>query len=83
MLPLQASAGLGLRIDVLAWSLGFGACLGGSLTLLGAGGNLVTASLLERAGRPVSFLGWMKVGVPVTLVTMVVADAYMLLRFCL
>jgi Na+/H+ antiporter NhaD/arsenite permease-like protein len=68
---------------VLAWSLGFGACLGGNATLLGAGGNLVSASILERAGFSVTFLSWMKAGLPLTLVTLVVANAWLLLRFCL
>ena len=63
-----AAAGLGLDLATLAWALNFGACFGGNATLIGASANIVTATLAERAGEHISFLYWMKGGIPVTLV---------------
>ncbi len=71
------------RVQVLAWALAFGACFGGNATLIGASANIVTATILERAGYKVTFVQWMRVGVPVTIVTVAVANVWMLLRFCL
>ncbi len=60
--------------QVLAWALAFGACFGGNATLIGASANIVTATLLDRAGTPVTFIGWMYSGVPVTLVSVAMAN---------
>ncbi|KAL4423292.1 hypothetical protein ABPG77_004561 [Micractinium sp. CCAP 211/92] len=78
-----ASAGLGLELPPLAWALNFGACFGGNATLIGASANIVTATLAERAGHHITFLKWLKTGVPVTVVSVAMADVWMILRFCL
>jgi Na+/H+ antiporter NhaD/arsenite permease-like protein len=73
-----AAAGLGLELKTLAWALAFGACFGGNATLIGASANIVTASVLERGGRHVTFCEWLKAGTPVTVVSLLAANAYML-----
>jgi Na+/H+ antiporter NhaD/arsenite permease-like protein len=78
-----ASAGLGLDLKILAWALNFGACFGGNGTLIGASANIVTATLAERAGEHISFMQWLKAGIPVTIVSVAMADVWMILRFCL
>jgi len=55
--------------QILAWSLNFGACFGGNGTLIGASANIVTATLAERAGERITFLQWLKAGIPVTIVS--------------
>lgn len=45
-------------LQILAWALNFGACFGGNATLIGASANIVTATLAERAGQPISFMRW-------------------------
>ena len=42
---------------------------------------MAAAGLTERAGRPIGFVAFLKVGLPVTLVSMVLATAYVLLRY--
>jgi len=37
--------------------------------------------MAARAGRPIGFLEFMRVGVPVTLVSMLLATAYIALRY--
>jgi Na+/H+ antiporter NhaD/arsenite permease-like protein len=67
--------------DAYWWALALGACFGGNATLIAAGANVAAAGLAERAGRPIGFVAFLKVGVPVTLVSMLLASAYVLLRY--
>lgn len=78
-----ASSNLGLPLPLLAWALAFGACFGGNATMVAAGANIVASTMLDRAGYPMSFVRWLKGGVPVAALTLAVANAYMLLRYCL
>lgn len=65
--------------DVLWWALALGACLGGNGTYIGASANVVTVGLAERVGHPVGFLEFLKVGMPVTMVTVFIAMAWILI----
>jgi hypothetical protein len=56
-------------LQTLAWALNFGACFGGNATLIGASANIVTATLAERAGERITFVAWLKVGIPITIVS--------------
>lgn len=63
------------------WALSLGACFGGNLTLVSAAANIAAAGLADRAGQPISFFGFMKIGLPVTIVSTILATAYILLRY--
>ena len=63
------------------WALSLGACFGGNATIIAAAANVAAAGLTERAGRPIGFMAFLKIGVPVTIVSMVIATAYVLLRY--
>ncbi len=65
----------------LWWSLALGACLGGNGSLVGASANLVVAGFAERAGNPIRFLTFMKVGFPLMLLTLAIAHAYVYFRY--
>lgn len=65
----------------LWWALSLGACLGGNGTLVGASANLTVAGLAERAGHPIRFLPYMKVAFPTMLVSIVIANVYLVLRY--
>lgn len=65
----------------LWWALLLGADLGGNATLVGASANIVTVGLAERAGYTITFLEFMKKGIPVALVTCTVAAIYVVLRY--
>lgn len=71
-----AAAGGG---TVLWWALSIGACYGGNLTLIGASANLVAAGAMERSGQRISFLRFLRFGVPATLLSMAVGTAWLLL----
>lgn len=54
----------------------FGATLGGNATLIGASANIVGAGICAANGRPVGFLAFMRIGVPVTLAQLAVGAVY-------
>jgi hypothetical protein len=47
-------------------------------TVIGASANIVSVTLLEKSGHNLSFVTWCKAGVPVTVLTVAVANLYML-----
>jgi Na+/H+ antiporter NhaD/arsenite permease-like protein len=65
--------------DANWWALSIGACYGGNFTLVAASANLVAAGALRKGGRELSFMRFLKVGVPATIASMVVATFWILL----
>ncbi len=65
--------------DGVWWSLALGACFGGNATAIAAAANVAATGVLDRVGRPVSFLQFAAVGLPMTLVSLIIATAYVLL----
>jgi Na+/H+ antiporter NhaD/arsenite permease-like protein len=64
--------------DGLWWALALGACFGGNATLIAAAANVAAAGVLERSGKPISFGRFLAVGLPVTLVSLLIATVYLL-----
>jgi Na+/H+ antiporter NhaD/arsenite permease-like protein len=75
---LQGAAG---GDDAYWWALALGACFGGNLTIIGAAANVAAAGMASRAGQPISFFAFLKVGVPATLLSMAIATVYVILRY--
>jgi Na+/H+ antiporter NhaD/arsenite permease-like protein len=67
--------------DAYWWALSLGACFGGNATLVAAAANVAAAGLTERAGNPLGFRAFLKIGVPVTLISTVLASLYVWLRY--
>ncbi|WP_028065153.1 SLC13 family permease [Solirubrobacter soli] len=63
------------------WALAIGACYGGNLTLVAAAANVAAAGMAARAGRPIGFIYFLRLGVPATLLSMTIATGYILLRY--
>jgi Na+/H+ antiporter NhaD/arsenite permease-like protein len=80
MLPVvdELQAGPG-GDDAHWWALALGACFGGTATAIAAAANVAATGVLERSKTPVSFLGFLAVGLPVTIVSLAIATAYVLL----
>ena len=83
LIPLiQDMGSMGLtNLDPLWWSLALGACLGGNGTLIGASANVVVASMSAQRGRPISFIGFMKVALPIMTFTIAIANIYIYIRY--
>jgi Na+/H+ antiporter NhaD/arsenite permease-like protein len=77
---LQASGG---GDDAYWWALALGACFGGNATIIAAAANVAAAGLTERAGRPIGFVAFLRVGLPVTILTLAIATCYIALRYIL
>jgi len=67
----------------LWWSLALGACLGGNGTIVGASANVVIAGFSEKTNSPLNFRNYFRYGFPMMLVTIVLASAYLLVRYLL
>jgi Na+/H+ antiporter NhaD/arsenite permease-like protein len=81
MVPVVTELNTGGTDNAYWWSLALGACLGGNATVIAAGANVAAAGLTERAGRPLGFIMFLRVGIPVTLVSLVIATGYVLMRY--
>jgi Na+/H+ antiporter NhaD/arsenite permease-like protein len=81
MLPVVGELQTDDGDDAYWWALSLGACFGGNATIIAAAANVAAAGLTERAGRPIGFVGFLKIGIPVTIVSMVIATGYVLLRY--
>jgi Na+/H+ antiporter NhaD/arsenite permease-like protein len=67
--------------DAYWWALALGACFGGNATLVAAAANVAAAGMAARAGRPIGFLTFLRLGLPVTGISLVLATAYIALRY--
>lgn len=85
MIPLIQDMGqMGIsNLEPLWWSLSLGACLGGNGLLIGASANLVVAGISGKEGYPITFTGFMKVGLPVMVLSIVISTVYVYLRYLL
>jgi len=70
-----------IEAHTLWWSLALGACLGGNGTLIASSANLIVAAVAAREGTPISFISFLKISVPVTLITLLLASIYVYFVF--
>ncbi|MBT3237266.1 MAG: ArsB/NhaD family transporter [Rhodospirillaceae bacterium] len=85
MIPLvesmEAAIGGKDALEPVWWSLALGACLGGNGSLIGAAANVMVSGLSERAGYPIGFAAFLKIGVPLMLLSVAIAHVYVWLRY--
>jgi Na+/H+ antiporter NhaD/arsenite permease-like protein len=81
MIPVVESLQSDGGDDAYWWALALGACFGGNATIIAAAANVAAAGMAARAGRPVGFVYFLRIGIPVTLGSMVMATAYIALRY--
>ncbi len=71
----------GAASNVLYYSLSMGSALGANNSLIGATNNMVTAGIAKRAGFPISYRDFIKIGFPAAILTLIVGSIYILLKF--
>jgi len=85
MIPLVESMETALggqeAMEPIWWSLALGACLGGNGSLIGAAANVTVAGMGARAGYPISFVKFLKLGVPLMILSVAIANLYLWLRY--
>jgi Na+/H+ antiporter NhaD/arsenite permease-like protein len=67
--------------DAYWWALALGACFGGNATIIAAAANVAAAGMAARAGRPIGFLTFLRIGLPVTLVSLLMSTGYIAVRY--
>jgi Na+/H+ antiporter NhaD/arsenite permease-like protein len=71
----------GPQMMPLWWALSLGACLGANFTIIGSATHIVTAGLCARDGHPISFRRFLKYGIPITVVSILICTLYLWFRF--
>lgn len=82
MIPLIQNLGTEMNLvsaealNPLWWSLALGACLGGNGTLIGASANVIVAGLAAREGNSLRYMEFLKIGAPITLISLLISTGY-------
>lgn len=85
MLPVIEFVSAGIpgaaESKALYYALSMGAAMGGNGLLIGGETNLMTAGIVRQAGYKITFMEFLKIGLPITLLTLGVATGWLYLRF--
>ena len=71
----------GAANNALFFGLSIGSAMGGNSSLIGASANLVTAGIAERAGYKITYLEFLKVGLPATVITVAAGTLWLFVHF--
>ncbi len=82
LIPLiQAMEMEGIDVWPLWWAVSIGACFGGNGTIIGASANVVLTGIASRKGYNITFIEFMKIGMPMMLMSIVLSTIYLLIIF--
>lgn len=83
MIPLIKSIVLLTGMDAMPlwWALSLGACLGGNGTLVGASANVIVSGMLEKQGKKIGFLDFMKIAFPLMIVSIIISSGYLYIKY--
>ena len=70
-----------LEMNHLWWALALGACLGGNGTIMGAAANLAVVGISEKTRTPLTFRNFLRIGMPLMLVSLLIASVYIYFRY--
>jgi Na+/H+ antiporter NhaD/arsenite permease-like protein len=71
----------GASSKVLYYALSMGAAMGGNGFLIGGEANLVTAGIMDQAGNRISFKEFLRIGLPVTYITLGFGALWLFIHF--
>lgn len=84
MIPLIQDVGVQMgisdpnQLNPLWWALSLGACLGGNGTIIGASANVIVSGMAKREGHGFSYWSYLKIGAPLTIVSLMISMVYLL-----
>lgn len=83
MIPLIKSIGAlsAMNITPLWWALALGACFGGNGSLVGASANVIVAGMVEKTKYRITFLDFIKVGMPIMIVSIIASTFYLIIFY--
>ncbi|NMM51775.1 ArsB/NhaD family transporter [Paenibacillus aquistagni] len=85
MIPLIKDLGVQMgisdpsQLNPIWWALALGACLGGNGTVIGASANVIVSGMAKREGHGFSYWDFLKIGAPLTLLSLFMSMIYLLL----
>ena len=80
MIPVAEELQAGEQFDDgLWWALALGASFGGNATVIAAAANVAATGVLERVGQKISFGQFLALGLPATIISLVIATIYLLI----
>lgn len=65
----------------LWWCLSLGACLGGNMTIIGAAANVIVSENSAKEGHVITFMQFLKYGIPVVFISLTISTVYIYLKF--
>lgn len=65
----------------LWWCLSLGACLGGNMTIIGAAANVIVSEASSAKGYNIPFLRYLKYGILITFVSLLLSTVYVYFKF--
>lgn len=65
----------------LWWALSLGACLGGNMTIIGAAANVIVSENANKERYPISFMRFLKYGVVVVAISLILSTLYVYFRY--
>ena len=71
----------GAESKVLFFCLSVGSAMGGNGSLIGASANMIASGIAERAGYSISYMYFLKKGIPALLITVGLAMLWLLIKF--
>jgi Na+/H+ antiporter NhaD/arsenite permease-like protein len=71
----------GANSKVLFYCLSVGSAMGGNGSLIGASANMVTAGIADRAGSTITYVYFLKKGMPALVITVSLALIWLFIRF--
>lgn len=80
-IPLVQDLGRAMEVTPLIWALSLGANMGGNATVIGASANIVASNMSRSRGYPITFRGYLRYGVPATVLSMIMCTLYVWLRY--
>lgn len=81
MIPFIERLGEHIPAVPLWWSLALGTCLGGNLTAIAAAPNVYVVNIAKRSGHPITFVDFLRYGIPVTVGSVAVSSVYVWFRY--
>ena len=83
MLPVAQSLTdqLGANPYLFFFGLLLGASIGGNVTPIGASANIVSMGIMKREGYKTTFAGFVKIGLPFTIASVVASSAFIWIFF--
>ncbi len=78
---IQGLGAAGMNTNPLWWALVFGAGFGGNGTIIGSTANIVVTNLSEKTHTPITSRLWNRRGLPVMLVTCLIASIFYVVAY--